>query len=87
MLKKIFAIFSNELEKSFCLKDEYKLKIKVQWILKDTASTLQGEEITVSVTEEAEFINDAEVTSADRIGTNGVFHVIDAVILPPSFTE
>lgn len=52
-----------------------------------TASTLQGEEIIVSVTEEGAFINDAEVTSADRIGTNGIVHVIDAVILPPSYTE
>ena len=52
-----------------------------------TATTLQGEEITVSITEEGAFINNAEVVGADRIGTNGVVHVIDAVILPPSYTE
>ena len=52
-----------------------------------TATTLQGEEITVSITEEGVFINNAEVTGADRIGTNGVVHVINAVILPPSYTE
>ena len=30
------------------------------------------------------FINNAKVTVADVIADNGVVHVIDAVILPPS---
>jgi uncharacterized surface protein with fasciclin (FAS1) repeats len=28
-------------------------------------------------------VNDASVTTADILATNGVIHVIDAVILPP----
>jgi uncharacterized surface protein with fasciclin (FAS1) repeats len=32
----------------------------------------------------AVFINDAQVIIADIITTNGVIHVIDAVILPPA---
>ncbi len=51
-----------------------------------TAETLQGEEITVSINDGVQ-INDANVTTVDLVGTNGVVHIIDAVILPPSFTE
>lgn len=52
-----------------------------------TVETLQGEDITVTINDSDVLINSAEVTSADRIGTNGVVHVIDSVILPPSYTE
>lgn len=51
-----------------------------------TAETLQGEEITVSINGGVQ-INNANVIAADLIGTNGVVHIIDAVILPPSYTE
>jgi transforming growth factor-beta-induced protein len=51
-----------------------------------TAETLQGEEITVSINDGVQ-INNANVVTADLIGTNGVVHIIDAVILPPSYTE
>jgi len=51
-----------------------------------TAETLQGEEITVSINGGVQ-INNANVVAADLIGTNGVVHIIDAVILPPSYTE
>lgn len=56
--------------------------------LEDGASeeTLQGEEIIVSIGDEVR-INDAEVIGADLVGSNGVVHIIDAVILPPSYTE
>ncbi len=51
-----------------------------------TAATLQGEEVTVSINGGVQ-INNANVIGADLIGTNGVVHIIDAVILPPSYTE
>jgi transforming growth factor-beta-induced protein len=51
-----------------------------------TAETLQGEDITVSINGGVQ-INNANVIGADLIGTNGVVHIIDAVILPPSYTE
>lgn len=51
-----------------------------------TAATLQGEEITVSINGGVQ-INNANVVTADLIGTNGVVHIIDAVILPPTYTE
>ena len=46
-------------------------------------TTLQGEEITVTINGSGVFINDAQVTVPDLQGTNGVVHVIDAVLLPP----
>ncbi|MEM8525796.1 MAG: fasciclin domain-containing protein [Bacteroidota bacterium] len=48
-----------------------------------TAATVQGEEITVSTTDGAK-INGASVTTADIGVSNGVVHIINQVILPPS---
>jgi uncharacterized surface protein with fasciclin (FAS1) repeats len=44
--------------------------------------TLQGEELTVSIKDGKVMINGANVTAADLTGTNGVVHVIDAVLMP-----
>ncbi len=48
----------------------------------DVAS-VQGENITVSVDGGVK-VNDANVVATDVMASNGVIHVIDAVILPPS---
>lgn len=48
-----------------------------------TPTTLQGQTLTVDLSEGV-MINDANVTTADIITTNGVIHVIDAVLLPAS---
>ncbi|WP_425389889.1 fasciclin domain-containing protein [Ekhidna sp.] len=47
------------------------------------AGTVQGDKITVSLKNGAK-INDANVAAADIKASNGVVHVIDKVILPPS---
>jgi uncharacterized surface protein with fasciclin (FAS1) repeats len=47
-------------------------------------TTLNGASVTVTINEEGTFINDAQVIVADLIGSNGVVHVIDAVLLPPT---
>lgn len=49
--------------------------------------TFQGESITVSLTDEGAFINDSEVITVDLEANNGVVHIIDAVLVPPSFLE
>jgi transforming growth factor-beta-induced protein len=52
-----------------------------------TAETLQGEEITVNIDGESVQINSSNVITVDLAGTNGVVHIIDAVLVPPSFVE
>jgi uncharacterized surface protein with fasciclin (FAS1) repeats len=46
--------------------------------------TLQGESITISVDGDTVMVNDATVTAVDVEASNGVIHVIDAVLVPPS---
>lgn len=45
-------------------------------------STLLGQDVTVSIVQGQVFINNAQVTVADIPATNGVVHVINAVLLP-----
>jgi uncharacterized surface protein with fasciclin (FAS1) repeats len=56
--------------KSSELKDGQKIK------------TLQGGELTVAIKDGKVTINGANVTAADLTGSNGVIHVIDAVLMP-----
>ena len=49
-------------------------------------TTLFGEDVTVTIDGDMVMINDATVILADLIGSNGVVHVIDAVLLPPPTT-
>jgi uncharacterized surface protein with fasciclin (FAS1) repeats len=48
----------------------------------DVFTTLLGQEISVAISGGNVFINDAQVIVADLIASNGVVHVIDAVLLP-----
>ena len=49
-------------------------------------TTLNGKSFTVTINDDGVFINDAQVTFADIVADNGVVHVIDAVLLPPTIT-
>jgi len=49
-----------------------------------TAETLQGSTVKFSVSDEGVKINDANIITTDIKTSNGVIHVIDAVILPPA---
>ncbi len=54
----------------------------------DSADTLQGEPVAISVVDGEVFLNEsAKVIITDIAAANGVIHVIDAVILPPSIAE
>ena len=48
------------------------------------AGTVQGQNVNVSINGKTVKINDAKVVAADVKAKNGVVHVIDKVILPPS---
>ena len=44
--------------------------------------TVNGQELKVSIKDGKVMINGANVTAADLVGSNGVVHVIDQVLLP-----
>ena len=50
----------------------------------ESAITVQGESVSITVEGEGVRINDALVVIADIEASNGVIHVIDAVLLPPT---
>lgn len=48
-------------------------------------TTIGGDAVTVAIADDGSVtINDANVTQADLEASNGVIHVIDGVLLPPS---
>lgn len=49
-----------------------------------TVKTLQGGNLTINVTKDAVYVNNAKVVVTDIKTDNGVIHVIDAVLLPPA---
>ncbi len=52
-----------------------------------TATTINGKDVTITINDDGVFINTAKVIVADLEADNGVVHVIDAVLLPPSDPE
>ncbi len=49
-----------------------------------SASTLEGQNISISVTPDGAMINEAKLLTTDIDASNGVIHVIDSVLLPPA---
>lgn len=47
-----------------------------------SATTLQGSEVSIQVSDYGVRVDNARVTATDIEASNGVIHVIDAVILP-----
>lgn len=52
----------------------------------DIVTTVNGKDVTVTINADGVFINDAEVTLTDIPASNGIVHVIDAVLIPPTNT-
>ncbi|MEM9753974.1 MAG: fasciclin domain-containing protein [Planctomycetota bacterium] len=50
----------------------------------DEATTLQGSTVDIEASGGGVTINGANVTATDVMASNGVIHVIDAVLLPPA---
>ena len=50
----------------------------------NSAETVQGSSVGISVMGESVMVDDANVIITDIEGSNGVIHVIDAVIIPPA---
>ena len=48
----------------------------------DSATTVQGQDITITTMDGSVMIDDATVISADIGASNGVIHVIDSVLMP-----
>ncbi|PRY72313.1 fasciclin domain-containing protein [Halomonas ventosae] len=48
----------------------------------DSATTVQGQDITITTMDGSVMIDDAIVISADIEASNGVIHVIDGVLMP-----
>ena len=48
----------------------------------DSATTVQGQDITITTMDGSVMINDATVVQADIEASNGVIHVIDSVLMP-----
>ena len=52
-----------------------------------TATTVQGEPVRISAAGGTVRVNNATVTQADIMASNGVIHVVDSVLLPPSLPQ
>ncbi|MDX1606112.1 MAG: fasciclin domain-containing protein [Candidatus Competibacterales bacterium] len=50
----------------------------------DTAQTVQGQSIDINTTDGKVMVDGANVIQTDIMTSNGVIHVIDSVILPPT---
>ncbi|HSR52871.1 MAG TPA: fasciclin domain-containing protein [Acidobacteriota bacterium] len=48
----------------------------------NSAKTVNGQEIDIQVSSGSVMVDDAKVVKTDIMGSNGVIHVIDSVILP-----
>ena len=49
-----------------------------------SAKTVEGEDVKITVKDKSVMVNQAHVVKTDIETSNGVIHVIDAVLLPPA---
>ncbi len=51
-------------------------------ITMQSATTVNGSDLKISIVDETVFINDSRVVATDIVASNGIIHVVDTVILP-----
>ena len=49
-----------------------------------TAETASGEDVTVDINDDGVFISGSQVTKPDVLATNGIIHIMNDVMVPPS---
>lgn len=49
-----------------------------------SAKTVQGASVVIKANDNGAFVNDAKIIATDVDASNGVIHIIDAVIMPPA---
>merc|ERR1712087_380901 len=54
---------------------------------KQVVTTVEGKDLSVTVVDGAVFANKAKVVAADNMASNGVAHIIDGVLLPPTESD
>lgn len=58
-------------------------KVMAEQVVKlDSAKTAEGQSVTIATMNGSVMVNGAHVTKTDIVTSNGVIHVIDAVLLP-----
>jgi uncharacterized surface protein with fasciclin (FAS1) repeats len=55
-----------------------------QVVMLHSVKTLNGAKLKIHVSKGSVFVNQARVTKANVLASNGVIHVINAVLIPPS---
>lgn len=53
-----------------------------QVVTLDSATTVNGQDVAVKVSDDGVMVNNANVIKTDIMTSNGIIHVIDAVLLP-----
>lgn len=57
-------------------------KVMAKDVTAGEVPTVNGQKATITITDGKVMIDNANVTATDIVGSNGVIHVIDAVIMP-----
>jgi uncharacterized surface protein with fasciclin (FAS1) repeats len=52
-----------------------------------SAKTAEGEKVTFSVRGKSAYVNEAKITKTDIECSNGIIHVINAVLIPPALEK
>ena len=52
-----------------------------------TLTTLEGSDVALAIVDGVPMVNDVAISGVDRASGNGVYHIIDGVLLPPDLAD